>query len=279
MSIAIDDVIKRIADLPSLSAVVVELLASMEQEDIDVNALGAKIALDQALTAKTLRLANSSFYGMSSTVTSIPQAISVLGFHSIRTIVTACAVTGTFPPTSTGSFNFKAFWRHSVGTAVAAKILARHLKTNPDAAFTAGLLHDIGALVLATRFPGQYEEMLAWRAAQDCYVIEAERAVFGIDHTLAGKALAAYWKFPPAMQNAVADHHRHDNPDATPLSLAVHAANTLAHGLDLSEVEDDLAPPMSHRTWKALGLDEAAWMRLLGETEATYKEMCQILVN
>ena len=279
MAIALDDVIKRIADLPSLSAVVVELLASMDQEDIDVNALGAQIALDQALTAKTLRLANSSFYGMSSTVTSIPQAISVLGFHSIRTIVTACAVTGTFPPTNTGSFNFKGFWRHSVAAAVAAKILARHLKTNPDTAFTAGLLHDIGSLVLATRFPSQYDEMLAWRAGQDCYIIEAERAVFGIDHTMAGKALAAYWKFPPAMQDAVANHHVHDNPDATPLSLAVHAGNTFAHGLDLSDIEDDLAPPISHRTWKALGLDEAASMRVLREIESTYNDMCQILVN
>ncbi|MBC7455158.1 MAG: HDOD domain-containing protein, partial [Massilia sp.] len=90
MQIAIEEVVKRLRDLPSLPAVVIELLSTMEQEDIDIHLLGAKIALDQSLTAKTLRLANSSFYGLQSKVISIPQAISVLGFRSIRSLVTAC---------------------------------------------------------------------------------------------------------------------------------------------------------------------------------------------
>ncbi|NHZ61615.1 HDOD domain-containing protein [Massilia genomosp. 1] len=276
---SIDDVVKRIRDLPSLSAVVVELLSSMDQEDIDVHVLGGKIALDQSLTAKTLRLANSSFYGMSSKVTTIHQAIAVLGFHSIRTLVTACAVTGSFPPNAAGGLNFQAFWRHSVATAVCAKLLAVHLKLNPDTAFTAGLLHDIGTLVLATRFPAEYAAMLAYRNEHDCYIIDAERAVIGIDHAAAGAALAAYWKFPADMQEAVAKHHQVDAGGKPTLALLVRAANIVATALDLTGEENDLAPPMSQALWVSLALSEADCAKLFRDTESTFVDMCKILVS
>lgn len=279
MAATLDDVVKQLRDLPSLSAVVVELLSSIDDEDIDVHALGNKIALDQSLTAKTLRLANSSFYGMSSKVTSIHQAIAVLGFHSIRTLVTACAVTGGFPASPGSNFDFKSFWRHSVGTAVCAKILAAQRKLNPDAAFTAGLLHDIGTLVLATRLPDEYARMLAWRQQHDCTLVEAEQAVFGLDHAEVGAALCAYWKFPEQMQSAVAQHHQDEFGTPVALPLVIHAANTIAHALDLSEQEDDLAPPMSQAVFDALALSEPEWTRLFAQTESTYHEMCQILMN
>jgi len=279
MPTSLEDVVKQIRDLPSLSAVVVELLSTIEQEEVDAHALGVKIALDQALTAKTLRLATSSFYGMQSKVTTIHQAIAILGFHSIRTLVTASAITGSFPASSGSGFNFKGFWRHSVATAVSAKLLAVRLKFNPDTAFTAGLLHDIGTLVLATRFPAEYGQMLHHRRELDCYVVEAEQAVFGLDHTAVGRALAAYWKFPEAMQTAVAEHHRFEAGGPVSLSLLVHAGNTIAHALDLSEDEDDLVPPMSNAVWSALPLSDAEWATLFGEIETTYAEMCQILVN
>jgi putative nucleotidyltransferase with HDIG domain len=279
MAVVLDDIIKRIHDLPSLSAVVVELLSSMEDEDVDVHVLGAKIAHDQALTAKTLRLANSSFYGMASKVTTIHQAISVLGFHSIRTLVSACAISASFPPGAGTGFDFKAFWRHSVATAVCAKLLAVRFKLNPETAFTAGLLHDIGTLVLATRFPAEYAQMLAYRARHDCYVLDAERAVFGVDHAATGSALAAHWKFPLTIQRAVAEHHSETCSGPLSLPLLVHAANVVAHGLDLSGQEDDLVPPMPQALWQALGLSDDEWSALFGATESTCNDMCQILVN
>jgi len=278
-SAASTDIVRQLRDLPSLPAVVVELLASMEADEVDAHLLGAKIATDQSLTAKTLRLANSSFYGMASKVTSIHQAIAVLGVHSIRTLVTACAVTGSFPADANLRFNFKGFWRHSVGTAVCARLLAPHLKLNPEAAFTAGLLHDIGTLVLATRLPQKYELMLAYRREHDCYLAEAERAVFGTDHAAVGSALAAHWRFPASMQNAVAADHDWEGALPPALPLLVHTANIVAHGLDLAEDPEALVPPLSQAVWNALDLADAEWQRLFRATEAGYADMCQILVN
>ncbi|HEX8406616.1 MAG TPA: HDOD domain-containing protein [Duganella sp.] len=285
--ISADDVIKCVRDLPSLPAVVAELLATMENDDVDTHVLAAKIALDQALTAKTLRLANSSFYGLQSKVTTIQQAISVLGFHSIRTLVTACSVTAGFTPSGQVEFDFQAFWRHAIGSAVCARVLAPRLGVNPDTAFTAGLLHDLGTLVLCTRFAADYRRVLAYRREHDCMSSAAQLAVFGIDHAAVGSALTAHWKFPQQIQAAVAGHHSPPEPapgrakpgaaEAPALTTVVYLANVLAHALDLSDQEDDQVPPLSPEVWRALDLDDEAWHDAFADIEQLFHDMCQTL--
>ena len=275
--LSFEHIVRQIQELPSLPVVVLELLSSMDQDDTDVHVLAQKIELDQALAAKTLRIANSSFYGMQSKVTSIPQAVSVLGFHSIRTVVTACALTSSFAPAA-GGFDFQAFWRHSLATAIAARLLAPHLGGNPETAFTAGLLHDLGTLVLVTRFPAEHVLVRSYRQAHDCQMAEAELAVIGIDHAQVGSALAAYWKFPEAIEQAVADHYAIDRLEAGGLPLAVHMANAVALALDLAGVDDALVPPLSPAVWRNLALDEQAWLALLRQTEHTFDEMSRIML-
>ncbi|GGZ06759.1 HDOD domain-containing protein [Pseudoduganella plicata] len=277
-----EDIIRSVRDLPSLPGIVAELLATMEQEDIDTHALAARITQDQALTAKTLRLANSSFYGLQSKVTSIAQAVSVLGFHAIRTLVTACSVTASFAPRPGGQFDFPAFWRHAIASAVCARVLARHLRVNVETAFTAGLLHDLGTLVLVTRLPDEYTQVVAWQREHDCTAATAEQALFGTDHAAVGAALAAHWKFPQQIQAAVAGHHTvlpDDDLAPADLTTVVQAANVLAHALDLGGPENDQAPPLSLAVWRAFALDEAAWDGVFSEAEQLYREMCGALAS
>ena len=273
--LSFEHVIRQIQELPSLPAVVLELLSSMEQQDIDVHVLAHKIELDQAMAAKTLRIANSSFYGMQSAVTSIAQAVSVLGFHSIRTVVTACALMGSFAPVA--GFDFQGFWRHSLATAVVARLLAPHMGVNPETAFTAGLLHDLGTLVLATRFPDQHALVRSYRQRHDCQMIDAEHAVLGIDHPQVGSALAAWWKFPAAIQQAVADQHAVERLGEVGLPLLVHMANAVAHALDLAGIEAALVPPLSP-AWRLVALDDAHWFVLLRQAERTFDEMSRIML-
>lgn len=281
MAMDIDELVRKLRDLPSLPAVVVELMSAMEQQDIDVAALATKISLDQALAAKTLRLANSSFYGLQFKVISIQQAISILGFHSVRKIITACAVTGAFPKNkdAPAGFSFDNFWRHSVASAVCAQLLAPRLKVNPDTAFTAGLLHDIGTLVLAIRLPRQYEEVLAYQRERDCYPVEAEQAVFGMDHSAVGKGLLAFWNFPLEVREAVAEHHQPNPGNGPSLALAIQLGSTLARALDLSGEENDMAPPITRQAWDLLGLSEDEAQPLFRQAETNYESLCQILVQ
>lgn len=271
------DVIKHIRDLPSLPVVVLEVLKSFEQKDASIGLLADKVAHDQALAAKTLRLANSSFYGLSRKVTTIQQAITILGFDSVRTLIAAAAVTDVFAGSKHAAFDFKAFWRHAIGTALCAKMLARQMNLNQDYAFVSGLLHDVGRLVMVTRFPDRYSEVMAYRSEHDCFMIDAERAVLGIDHAVVGRALAEYWKFPPAMQKAIANHHAPEEADMGDLPAIVHVAEATAHALDLTHQEDDLVPVVTENAWKSLGLSPPVFRTVCRDTEAEFEEACQVL--
>ncbi|HYD81971.1 MAG TPA: HDOD domain-containing protein [Paucimonas sp.] len=277
-TLTIPEVIGRVHDLPSLPVVVMELLDTIGKDDVDIKTLAEKVSHDQALTAKTLRLANSSFYGMQRKITTISQAISVLGFQSVRTLITAAAVTGSFETQRQSTFNLPAFWRHSLATAVCAKSLARHAHVNQEYAFMAGLLHDIGRLVLVSCFPEQYEAALEYRNQHDCYLFDAEREILAVEHALVGSALAEHWKFPSVMQKAVANHHTPDELETGSLATIVHVADAITHALDLSADADDLVPPLSDAAWSNLGLSAGVVMETLEETQAQFAEASQVLV-
>ena len=276
--VGIDELIGNVDDLPSLPAVVMELLGSIDQEDIDIAVLAKKVANDPALTAKTLRLANSSAFGLQVKATTIHQAMTFLGFQTTRNLITAAALTGCFPEGRCPGFNDKAFWRHSIATAACARVLARRVRFNPDYAFTAGLLHDIGRLVLVSRFPERYQAALALRDKNDCELIEAERAVLGIDHVDAGVALAGHWNFSDTMRQAIAFHHAPEAPGAGFLATIVHVASAVVHALDLAGNPDELVPRISAVAWTALGMTEEAWLQAFHDTELQYEEMTAILM-
>ncbi|MES2130222.1 MAG: HDOD domain-containing protein [Pseudomonadota bacterium] len=277
-TLVLDDIVRTLQDLPSLPAVVMELLGAIDQDDIDIGVLAKKVSLDQALTAKTLRLANSSIYGLQVKVTTIQQAITFLGFQTTRNLITAAAVTGCFANGACPGFDDKAFWRHSIATAACAKVLARHLKFNQDYAFTGGLLHDIGRLVLVSTFPALYKEVLDYRAAHDVTVLEAERATLGVDHVVAGVALAEHWNFSDTMRLGIAGHHEPEEPGAGFLATIIHAANAIVHALDLAGEAEDLVPTVSSVAWTALGLNEEACLHVFRETELHFDEMQMVLM-
>jgi putative nucleotidyltransferase with HDIG domain len=267
-----------VQDLPSLPAVVMELLSSIEQEDIDISVLAKKVSYDQALTAKTLRLANSSTYGLQVKVTTIQQAITFLGFQTTRNLITAAAITGCFPSGRCVGFHDKGFWRHSIATAACARALARRMRFNQDIAFTAGLLHDIGRLVLVTGHPDAYAQVVAWHAQHGGDWQDAEQAVLGIDHVDAGVALADHWNFSSTMRQAIAYHHAPDIHGAGFLATIVHVANAIVHALDLAGEDDELVPRVSSVAWDAMGLNEEAYLHLFRETELQFGEMSTILM-
>jgi putative nucleotidyltransferase with HDIG domain len=265
-------------DLPSPPAVVMELLSNIDEPEADVALLAKKVATDQALTAKTLRLANSSLYSLSVKVTTIQQAITYLGFQTTRNLITAAALTGCFPNRACAGFDDKAFWRHALASAACARVLARHLRISQDIAFTAGLLHDIGRLVLVTLHPQRYADVLTYRIAHGVTLLDAERAVMGVDHVMAGVALAREWGFSDTMRQAIAFHHAPETTGAGFLATIVHVANVVVHALDLAGEERETVPPLSTVAWTALGLLEAEWLQVFRETELQFEEIATILM-
>jgi putative nucleotidyltransferase with HDIG domain len=273
-----DEIVHGLDDLPALPAAVLALLRSVDDEDIDLPVLAEKVSHDPALTAKTLRLANSSLYGLQVKVGTVQQAITYLGFGATRSLIKAVAVTRCFGARSCAGFNHAAFWRHAIASAICAKALARQVRFHQDYAFTAGLLHDIGRLVLVSCFPRHYEAVLAWRARHDTVLLEAERAVLGIDHVEAGLALAEHWQFSDTLRLAIGGHHAPEQAGASFLATIVHVADAIAHALDLAQVDEELVPPLSEAAWNALRLDDAVCHQLFREVESQYEEIAAVLL-
>lgn len=276
--ILLDDVIKQIKDLPTLPAVAQDMLSNLDNEDTSLEAICAKVAEDQSLAAKTLKLANSSFYGTNSKVVTLQQAVSMLGIKNVKNLIRMTILSNSFPVSRCRGFDFEAFWRHSVATAICAELISRTLHMKHDFAFTAGLLHDIGKLVLVTRFPKEYAEVITFQARQDCHLRDAEQAVLGVDHVAAGLILAIQWQFSDAIQDAIRGHHDPDKKDLNSVAAIVHVANSIVHALDLSQTKNDLVPLLSQAAWDTLALTEADYLSIFRETELRFEAMNQILL-
>jgi putative nucleotidyltransferase with HDIG domain len=270
-------VVKQLRDLPALPSVVLDLISSFGRDDVDVTTLAEKMSRDQALAAKILRLANSSFYGLPAKVRTVKQAIVVLGFDSARALAVASSVIENFGA-GAQQIDMADFWRHSIATALGAKNLARRAGLDQDYAFVAGLLHDIGRLVLAISFPDEYAQVIEACVRDDTTVSEAELRVLGVDHQRAGQLLAETWRFPPLIQRAIGHHDAPSGPDLFDVPGVVHAANALVQALDLGGGPHAAVPRLIDATWEGLRITPEDLFAVCRETEGQFEEACQLLM-
>ena len=274
----IAQVVRNIRDLPALPSVVLDLIASFEREDVDVTLLADKLARDQALAAKILRLANSSFYGLSTKVKTVRQAIVVLGFEGARALAVASSVIDALGARKCRDIDVTGFWRHSIAAALCARNLARHAHLDQDCTFIAGLLHDIGRLVLASGFPEAYAQVLACCECDGVPLGEAELDVLGVDHQQAGQMLAEAWKFPLPIQRAIGQHHAPASTEPGDVACVVHVANALVQALDLGGRAHMAVPRLVDAVWDSLCLTPEQLQAVFRETEAQFEEACRILM-
>ncbi len=267
-TLTLEAVIADFSHLPASPEVVMKLLEYLKQDEVDVDTVVGMITQDQVLSAKSLRIANSALYGLQRRISTIQEAIVVLGQRTVSTMVTAMAITSRFQSLQVARYDQRLFWRHNVGTAMCAGALAKRLGFNQESAFTAGLLHDIGKLVLASRFPEHFAGVLDYQKQHDCHMNEAERQVLGFDHTQIGAALAKQWKFSPDISEGVAGHHAPEARSAASMADVIHLADLMAHVLDFTSSENDLAPDLSEIAWQRLGLNWEDFKRLMAEVEA-----------
>ncbi len=215
--------------LPSLPVLLMDALQQLEGHHniASMTTLVDKIGHDPALVARLLRIANSSFYGMSREIASLREAIVVLGFNRVRELlISICfsqALTAHHNP-----FDYKGFWHHSMAVADCSRQLASLIGINPDIAFTAGLLHDIGQLVIVFLFPVFIATDTALHAEIPINMTENERQFLCSDHAEIGGKAALYWNFPVAIQEAI-EQHETAPISSTPksLGLLLYAVNLL----------------------------------------------------
>ena len=232
---AVGGALLRLNTLPDTPALRQTLLGLLADDDVDVDQIEEGINRDPAAAAKILQIANSAYYGSRGGVASVGEAISIIGLDTVRAIVAAGQVFSKLAPAGPASPGLAELWQHSVVTGVMVRRVAAQLGAGTAcgrAALTAGLLHDVGKIVLHVAFGDRYVALVRECGTRGWTLWPEEIRRFGLHHGTAGARLLELWGLPPEVVAAVELHHLpHRSQDETisPLTL-VHIANGLAHG-------------------------------------------------
>ncbi len=265
-------------NLPAMPEVVLYLMNSFGRDDVSLSDVSDLLSKDPALSIKTMRMANSPFYGLSRQISSIPEALHLLGLKTVRTLVTSVGLMNQFQPSSCTGFDFHAFWRHSVGTALFSQALAKKSHMDMEFGFLAGLLHDIGEIAMASSYPQAYADTLAYQKANDVLLSEAERITLHTDHAVVGAEIIEQWRFSPVFVEVVAHHHTaqlHHGPGFVGI---VHLADAFACALGLSGSDVvDVVPPVAPEIWKAMGPDKQTCISIFNEVEVQFMGICEAI--
>ncbi len=274
--------IDNLLDLPGLPATVFEAIQILRDPDASIEQLSQSIELDQSMTSKILRLVNSSFYGVSGKIGNVPQALVLLGFNTVRNTILSMSGFEVFlrgEKAKAGGFDLNGFWKHAVGTGIIAKVLAQSLRLpEPEDFFIAGLLHDIGKVVILRLFQSEFMEILRLVEQEGLYILEAEKEILGFDHGYAGSCLAKKWNMPKKLKEAIALHHIPGSAeDDMKMPAVVHLADSLCRGLGVGHGGDILVPEIVPEALEILELEIDSIAGCLPEIDAEIEQAADFM--
>ena len=261
--------IEKVQGLPTLPTMLNSINQMILNPRTSAKEVSQIISSDPALTSKVLRVVNSSFYGFPNRITTITHAIVILGFNTIKSIVLSSTIFDVFRRgTKPGEFDRTEFWKHSIGCGAAAKVLGRRISYPMlEELFIAGLLHDVGKIVLDQYLPEKFGEVGALVRARDILIVEAEMSVLGVTHADVGAWLFEKWNLSKGLVDAVRHHH---NPalagESQRFAEIVHVGDVLVRALRFGNGGDQKIPAISESAWASLGLSESELDALLAQT-------------
>ncbi len=228
-------ILARLNDLPPFSPVLNKLLASLGDDSFSYRQMGALIEQDTVLTGNVLRMVNSAAYGRRTEVMAISNAVAILGINKLRNLVLTLSVANMWRSVKTANhWSLKRFNMHELATAILCDTLAQRMEVEfPEGAFLAGLLHDLGKLLIVMASPADHLDIEAHAAKTGCGMLEAERFVLETDHAALSAEALRIWKLPVSLQDAVRNHHA---PVVGSLSLAVSVADECVNRLGVGIV-------------------------------------------
>jgi putative nucleotidyltransferase with HDIG domain len=272
---SLDELLDHADALPSLPEIVHHVLDALKDDNADIDTLVHHINTDPAIVSRLLAGANASAFGLAAPVDSARQAFMVLGENRVVSIILATALIERYSGQNAG-FDPRGLWRHTLGVATCARALAERLSFSPEMAFTGGLLHDIGKLLMLTAAPAAYAGVMHLHQTEDMPIVAAELSVFGYDHATAGGQLATIWNLPYEICEAISAHHDPDSYSSE-FGELIHVANVLSHALELGDPPGNRVPDLSERACVSLGLSWPAFAGRFGEIEARYQGIRLVL--
>ncbi|CAA0091224.1 Ribonuclease Y [Zhongshania aliphaticivorans] len=276
------DLVSHTTSLISFPDVAIALNTALSKGDNSVQEVANIIERDPALTAALLRISNSASMNTGIEVTTVTRAISRLGYRQINEIVLGVEVAKSFNGLTNDLITIKDFWQHSLYCAVISKKIAKLCRgIDPGTAFTAGLLHDIGQLIIFSNLADESEEFLSKSILDfdglSTYLCEKE--VLGYDHTNVGLELAMRWDLPRALQECLYAHHEPDKISPTPdLVMVVHIANSLAVLAEIQSYTLKDAPEIDANAWLQLNIDPEKAAEILTDVKSEVEELLNVFI-
>jgi HD-like signal output (HDOD) protein len=258
-------ILDKLHQIPAVPMVVHEVMGSFRNEDTGSAELAHKISFDHGLSSRVLRVANSPFYGLQREVGTIQEAVMVLGFDSVRSLVVSAGFVRAFSESKNELFDRHEFWVRSFRIATYTEALTQRIAGDRQLAFTAGMFHDIGLLVLDVCVPELFIDILHRQQTSGEPLLALERSVLGFDHAEIGGDIAKRWNFPPRIEHAIRYWRKPEREPSDPTTDMVHIAVLLDQGLR----GDDLMQRMPERLRKMV---EDRW----GEVEAVLPQAEQL---
>jgi len=272
------DAIAPIRSFPTLPMIVNKVTDLTGQPDTSARDIEVVVGKDQALTAKLLRLVNSPFYGFPHRITTISRAVGIIGFDALRNLVFSTSVMKLFTAHDSPTFQPVEFWKHSLGTALAAKGLATRLgEKNVEECFVGGLLHDIGKLVHHEYFAEPFRQAGRMALENNLLLRETEQSVMGFTHDQTGELLLTQWNLPSILIGMVAHHHQPEaaGPHMRGVGI-IHLADILCRAKGLGNGGDRMMPRLDRATWERLGLTVGDLEMVLRRMDQDFDEMASL---
>lgn len=274
MPAPIFDLIKSGIKISSVPDVYARLREALDNPRSTYSDMADIIARDAALVGRLLKIANSSFYGFPSKVDTISQAITIIGTQQLCDLVLATSVLKSFKKLPKDLVSMESFWRHSVACGLAARVIAVYRReANVERFYVAGLLHEIGRLVIFENMPDLARKALERQENAHEFLHHAEKEILGFDHAGAGGAVLKEWKLPDSLVESVAFHHQPCEADKYPVETAiVHFADIFACAMRLGTSRECYVPSVDPVAWERIGLPVSQLPFIWNQVDKTFHE-------
>lgn len=274
------DILRKEQQLPALPQVFLELQQAINATNTSADDLADIISQDPSLTAFLLRMVNSAFYSLPMQIDTISRAVTVVGVDQLSTLAVGTSVMSLFKDVPAEVLDMEQFWKHSVACGLIARRLCRITgKGDPERAFVAGLLHDMGQLILLQAEPERAAGVVAHARSKDVLLCNEEKRLLGFDHATLGGMLLRKWNFPFVLVSAVLEHHYPKDEQKEAETGLVHCAETIATGLGIGSSGEFFVQPPNRKIWDSMELTADRIDEMIEDLDEELEEAFGILIQ
>jgi HD-like signal output (HDOD) protein len=275
-----NDLLRGYVEVSSLPTIFTRINEAVNNPRSSMNEIGKIISEDAGLTARLLMVVNSAFFNFPQRIESIPKAISIVGTQQLRDLALATSIIKMFKGIPDDLVSMEKFWKHSIGVGIAARTLAAFRREmNVERFFVAGILHDVGRLLMFTKISDLSRAAITRAKETHELLYVAEQETIGFDHAAAGRALLQQWKLPHYLEEVVAFHHKPLLATRFPLEAAtVHVADIVAHAMQLGSSGERHVPHINSEAWENLGLAVSVLSPAFEQIDRQYRDAVKIIL-